>query len=780
MNKSSITIGIMVYAEPARLQATLASISANTDCPHELLLLADGPDTATKAALAGLTHLRQSATLEARGAPACFNRLVSESDADVFVLLESGSMVGPGWLDHLLAALEADPRNGLAGPSTNISWNEQCVYPHAVGNPDNIVLTAREAVSRFGKEVRTLSPLHSLADFCYAVRRDVVNSIGAADEGYNLGPCWEMDYNIRAERAGFRAVWACAAYVHRSGFTQRRRVQEAGRFEANKHRYQDKFCGARIRGEKRDYREHCSGDACTNFAPPDLIQIHIPLIETSSVENAAPIQAAQEQRVVEQRIEQFETRPFLDLAVSEPFITCIMPTYDRRQFVPQAIRCFLRQDYQNAELLILDDGSDPIADCVPQHPRIRYIRLERKLTIGAKRNLACEQSRSDLIIHWDDDDWYPPWRLKAQVRALTESGADLCGSSRVLYYDSAANQSWEYRYTTTGVQWVGGNTLAYTKAFWKRNPFQDIQIGEDSRFLWSDVPKTVADLKEPSLCVASVHRQNTSPKKIAGPFWIAYPFERVRELVGDDLYFYRVGDWPLISCIMPTRNRRPFVSLTLRLFLGQDYPNKELVIIDDSPQANTDPLLESPGVRYIHLRTPSSIGAKRNIACRHANGDIIAHWDDDDWYSPDRLRYQAAPIVAGEADLTGLNGAYVLKLPDCDFWTLQPRLHERMFVGNVHGGTLVFSKRLLAEGVSYPEINLAEDAYLLRSAMNRGKRLKRLSNPAVFIYVRHGTNAWREFSPGLFIDPSGWTQIAPPPTFPTEALTTYREAAGQP
>jgi hypothetical protein len=63
--------------------------------------------------------------------------------------------------------------------------------------------------------------------------------------------------------------------------------------------------------------------------------------------------------------------------------------------------------------------------------------------------------------------------------------------------------------------------------------------------------------------------------------------------------------------------------------------------------------------------------------------------------------------------------------------------------------------------------------------MNRGKRLKRLSNPTVFIYVRHTTNAWREFVPGHFIDPSGWRQIARPTMFPTEALTTYRKAAGQ-
>ena len=214
--------------------------------------------------------------------------------------------------------------------------------------------------------------------------------------------------------------------------------------------------------------------------------------------------------------------------------------------------------------------------------------------------------------------------------------------------------------------------------------------------------------------------------------------------------------------------------MALRLFVNQDYPNKEMVIVDDSREPSDCDLLRNPAIRYMHLQKPLSIGAKRNLACENANGQIIAHWDDDDWYESDRLRYQAAPIVLGEADLTGLDAAYVLELPGGDFWTLQPSLHRRLFVGNVHGGTLVYDKRLMTEGIVYPEINLAEDARLLDLARKRGKRLMRLSNPAVFVYVRHTSNAWREFSPGRFLDPSGWRRIQTPPMFPSNTLSAYR------
>jgi hypothetical protein len=188
----------MVCAEPDRLQATLASITANTDCPHEVLLLVDGPDAATTALLAGLTHLRQSATPEPRGAPACFNRLARESDAGVLVLLESGSLVGPGWLGHLLAALEDDPRNGLAGPSTNISWNEQCVYPRAEGGADKVTRTALEAAKQCGNPfVPEILPVQNAAAFMESARGYDLKLIASLQPGAK---------SLKTVLAGFRAA----------------------------------------------------------------------------------------------------------------------------------------------------------------------------------------------------------------------------------------------------------------------------------------------------------------------------------------------------------------------------------------------------------------------------------------------------------------------------------------------------------------------------------------------------------------------------------------------
>jgi O-antigen biosynthesis protein len=816
-----VCIGIYVHAEPLRLQATLKSVRAHTNVDFELLLLPDGPDVPTQAILRQLSDVPQSATVEPRGTAACFNRLTAASEADVLVLLESGALVSPQWLEHLLRGLDSDSRNGLAGPTTNYSWNEQCFFRYTRQMTDDIARAALDAHALFGDETRTLEPLYSLADFCYVVRREVVETIGAAEEGYELGPCWEMDYNIRAARAGFRGVWACAAYVHRTQFTARRINEETLRFEASKRLYQDKFCGARLRGEKTDYREHCRGDACSNFAPAELIvkQQSLPLLQPAALSSFVSLAAATPPAPAATHA--FDVAPAFDLApafdaapaalsieapaveliappaiehesrlsfkgTSAPLVSCIMPTHNRRHFLPLAIRCFMRQDYPNLELIIVDDGTDAVADCVPEDARVRYVRLNEKLTIGAKRNVACEQARGEFIVHWDDDDWFPSWRVSRQVAALVEREADVSGTSKLFYHDAATARAWEYSFAADGVSWVAGNTFAYRRDFWQRNPFPEVQVGEDTLFLQSDISKSIFDLNEPGLCVATVHGGNTSYKETDGMFWHRRDCESVRALLGDDLHLSlsqfapaHSPAWPLVSCIMPTYNRQPFLPIALRNFMAQDYPNKELVIVDDSEEPLDELFNNQPLVRYVHLGARESIGAKRNLACQMARGEIIAHWDDDDWYAPERLRYQARPILAGDADINGLSNAFVLDLSKGIFWTVNAQLHRRMFVGNVHGGTLVYRKSLLEQGLRYPEINLAEDAWLLYEATSQGRRLLELPNQGVYVYMRHGSNAWSECAPGSFLDPSGWQRVAPPHTFRAANLHAYQTAAAQ-
>jgi glycosyltransferase involved in cell wall biosynthesis len=216
------------------------------------------------------------------------------------------------------------------------------------------------------------------------------------------------------------------------------------------------------------------------------------------------------------------------------FATCLMPTANRRSFVPRAITQFLAQDYPNRELLVVDDGTDRVADLIPDDPRVRYIALDKRMLLGAKRNLACEEARGDVIVHWDDDDWSASWRLRYQVEEIVAAGADVAGLDRVLFQDVAGNEAWEYEYPRTAAPWVYGATLIYTKAFWRRNPFPPVNVGEDSRFVWAHLPKRIVAHQDRRFFVGTVHPTNTSRKDTRGHRWRRYSTDALRSLIRND------------------------------------------------------------------------------------------------------------------------------------------------------------------------------------------------------------------------------------------------------
>ncbi len=455
--------------------------------------------------------------------------------------------------------------------------------------------------------------------------------------------------------------------------------------------------------------------------------------------------------------------------------TCITPTCDRRAFIPRAIDAFLAQDIDDLELVILDDGADAERDCVPEHPRIRYLRHAGRLTVGAKRNALCREARGEFIVHWDDDDWYPPWRVRVQLEALRARGADACGSRTIYFHDRASGCAWRYEYRGAD-GYVTGTTLAYRRAFWERNPFAEIQVGEDTRFVRAVPRGRLVDLAEPSLCVASIHARNVSPKHPGGSAWTRVDPATLPHAMSTPRGAAETTMTPRVSCIMPTANRRPFVAIALDLFSAQTWPDRELVVVDDGDDPVGDLCEGVDGVRYVRLEQRATIGAKRNVACERSTGELIAHWDDDDWYGPERLRRQAEPIALGRADITGLTNRFTLSVADGAFWDVSERLHGRMFVGDVHGGTLVFRKSLLDRGDRYPASNIAEDAALIRALSARGARLERVENDGHFVYVRHGRNAWR-FEAGSFLDASGWRRVEAPRSIPANLVERYRSAS---
>jgi glycosyltransferase involved in cell wall biosynthesis len=120
-----------------------------------------------------------------------------------------------------------------------------------------------------------------------------------------------------------------------------------------------------------------------------------------------------------------------------PFVSVCTPTFNRRPFIKNMFEMFKNQTYpkNRMEWVIVDDGTDKIKDLVVSSDitQIKYVEVEKKMSLGAKRNYMHTFCKGSIIVYWDDDDYYCPERISHAVDKLTENPDALCAGSSELY-----------------------------------------------------------------------------------------------------------------------------------------------------------------------------------------------------------------------------------------------------------------------------------------------------------------------------------------------------------
>ena len=99
-------------------------------------------------------------------------------------------------------------------------------------------------------------------------------------------------------------------------------------------------------------------------------------------------------------------------------LTAICITYKRPLALEHAIESFLRQDYPNKSMIILDDaGQYPIME--GEGWKLVSVK-ERFRTIGEKRNASAALAPQDTDVYcvWDDDDIHLPWHMSGIAKAM--------------------------------------------------------------------------------------------------------------------------------------------------------------------------------------------------------------------------------------------------------------------------------------------------------------------------------------------------------------------------
>jgi glycosyltransferase involved in cell wall biosynthesis len=198
---------------------------------------------------------------------------------------------------------------------------------------------------------------------------------------------------------------------------------------------------------------------------------------------------------------------------------------------------------------------------------------------------------------------------------------------------------------------------------------------------------------------------------------------------------------------MPTADRRRFVSRALDYFLRQDYPHKELIVIDDGSDDISDLLVPDDRLRHVRPGKTSQLGTKRNLACQLARGSLIAHWDDDDWYAPHRLSHQVQHILQSGAAVSGVTRPLFLELGSGRAWSYVGAQQNPWYAG----ASLCYRRSFWASH-PFADVETGEDSLFVRAAASQ---VAAAADREILIALIHDANtspkypnqgAWEECS----------------------------------
>ena len=119
-----------------------------------------------------------------------------------------------------------------------------------------------------------------------------------------------------------------------------------------------------------------------------------------------------------------------------PMVSVIIPVYNRAKFIGKAIDSVLNGNYQDFDIIIVDNGStdntvEVVESYVKKDPRVRLIKNDKNI-IGLSLNLAVNASTAKYISQLDSDDEYNPITLEAMVGHLERNPK--CGLA-ISYYE---------------------------------------------------------------------------------------------------------------------------------------------------------------------------------------------------------------------------------------------------------------------------------------------------------------------------------------------------------
>ena len=207
---------------------------------------------------------------------------------------------------------------------------------------------------------------------------------------------------------------------------------------------------------------------------------------------------------------------------------------------------------------------------------------------------------------------------------------------------------------------------------------------------------------------------------------------------------------PLVSYVVPSYNHFCYVEKTITSILNQDYPNIELIVLDDGSTDGSNELLEELSIKYgFYYEVHNNMGcaATLNKGFSIGSGKYFCALASDDWIVSNKTSIQVAyleenpeiAVCGGNIIAVDEKENVLKKQRYANFRTL---VFEDVFFGRKHGiqaPTAMIRKDVFIEVGGYDPAIILEDIYLWLKITKRGYPLAVLEDKLAF-YRKHGSN----------------------------------------
>lgn len=111
-------------------------------------------------------------------------------------------------------------------------------------------------------------------------------------------------------------------------------------------------------------------------------------------------------------------------------ISVVIPTYNRANLLPKAVKSVLEQNHQSIEIIIVDDlSTDNTKEVIAsfQNEKIKYVVNSRAKGANGARNTGVLMAKGKYIAFQDSDDIWLPTKIEKQLKYMEENTeVDMC------------------------------------------------------------------------------------------------------------------------------------------------------------------------------------------------------------------------------------------------------------------------------------------------------------------------------------------------------------------